>query len=87
MSNGQQPGYLNEVEASHLLTQALPGAIIVHLKREIETESGAGRTARRMFIELSLGEAVQHWQHMGDLIRRAGAMQRESAQADASANL
>jgi hypothetical protein len=40
-----------------------------------------------MFIELSLGEAVQHWQHMGELIRRAGAMQRQSAKADASGNL
>lgn len=87
MSHGQQPAYLTEVEASHLLTQALPGAIMVHLKRELEAESGAGRTARRMFIELSLGEAVQHWQQMGDLIKRAGAMQRESSHADASGNL
>lgn len=91
MSQSQQPGYppgyLTEVEASHLLTQAIPGAIVVHLKREIEIDGGAGRTARRMFIELSLGEAVQHWQHMGDLIKRAGAMQRASANADASGNL
>ena len=87
MSHGQQQGYLTEVEASHLLTQAIPGAIVVHLSRDLETESGDGRTARRMFIELSLGEAVQHWQHMGDLIKRAGAMQRESAQADTSGYL
>ena len=64
MPNKLQPGYLSEVEASHLLTQAIPGAIIVHLKRDIEAE--VGRPARRMFIELSLGEAVQHWQHMGE---------------------
>ena len=40
-----------------------------------------------MFIELSLGEAVQHWQHMGDLIRHAGAMQRDGAHADIANNL
>ncbi len=87
MEDGQRPGYLTEVEASHLLTQAIPGAIVVHLKREIESETGQGRTARRMFIELSLGEAVQHWQHMGDLIRHAGAMQRDGAHADIANNL
>lgn len=87
MAHGVQPGYLTEVEASHLLTQALPGAIVLHLKRELEAEGGPVPSARRMFIELSLGEAVQHWQHMGELIRRAGAMQRQSAQADASGNL
>ena len=87
MSHASQPGYLNEIEASHLLTQAIPGAIMVHLKRELEAEGGAGRPARRMFIELSLGEAVQHWQHMGELIRRAGAMQRLTAAGDSSENL
>ncbi len=79
-------GYLIDIEASHLLTQAIPGAIILHLKRELEAEGGRADPARRMFIELSLGEAVQHWQHMGELIRRAGAMQRQAA-ADSSANL
>lgn len=87
MPNGSQPGYLNEIEASHLLTQALPGAIVLHLKRELEMEGGPAVQSKRMFIELSLGEAVQHWQHMGELIRRAGAMQRQSAKADASGNL
>ena len=60
---------------------------MVHLKRELEAEGGGVGTARRMFIELSLGEAVQHWQHMGELIRRAGAMQRLAARGDASENL
>ena len=87
MSQGSQPGYLNEIEASHLLTQAIPRAIMVHLKRELDAEGGPSAPSRRMFIELSLGEAVQHWQHMGELIRRAGAMQRSSAQADASGNI
>ena len=84
MSHASQPGYFNEIEASHLLTQAIPGAIMVHLKRELEAEAGTARPPRRMFIELSLGEAVQHWQHMGELIRRAGAMQRMTAAGDAS---
>lgn len=79
------PGYLTEVEASHLLTQAIPGAIVLHLKREMDAE--AGRSPRRMFIELSLGEAVQHWQHIGELIRKAGAMERQAPHADAASNL
>ena len=91
MSHSPRPthsaGYLTEVEASHLLVQAIPGAVIVHLKRDLEVEGGPSRPPRRMFIELSLGEAVQHWQHMGDLIQRAGAMQRQSAHADSSENL
>ncbi len=85
MSRVPTPGYLAEVEASHLLTQAIPGAIVVHLKREIEAEGG--RPARRMFIELSLSEAVQHWQHIGELIKKAGAMERQAPHADAATNL
>ena len=84
MSRVPTPGYLTEVEASHLLSQAIPGAIIVHLKREFESEA---RDTRRMFIELSLGEAVQHWQHIGELIRKAGAMERQASHADAASNL
>ena len=75
------PGYLTEQEASHLLTQAIPGAVILHLKREI---NGA---RRRMFIELSLGEAVQHWRQIGELIRKAGAMENRSARVDAATSL
>lgn len=79
------PGYLTEVEASHLLTQAIPGAIVLHLKRDMDAE--AGRAPRRMFIELSLGEAVQHWRHIGELIKKAGAMERQAPHADAASNL
>ncbi|MBV8912940.1 MAG: hypothetical protein JOZ05_07885 [Acetobacteraceae bacterium] len=81
------PGYLAEVEASHLHTQAIPGAIVLHLRREIASEMQAGRPAKRMFIELTLGEAVQHWRAMGELIRRAGALERQSLHADAAPNL
>ncbi len=81
------PGYLAEIEASHLNSQALPGAIVLHLKREIVTEMAAGRPARRMFIELSLGEAVQHWRSLGELIRKAGALERQPPHADAAGNL
>ena len=79
MSNARSaPGCLTEVEASHLLTQAIPGAIVVHLKREMGNAPG-----RRMFIELNLEEAVQHWRHMGELIRKAGALEREAQRVDA----
>ncbi len=87
MSRSPTPGYLTEVEASHLLTQAIPGALVVHLKRDFKDEIEAGRPARRMFIELSLSEAVQHWRQMGDLIREAGAMGRQAGHADAASNL
>ena len=88
MSNSQpSPGYLAEVEASHLHSQAIPGAVVVQLKREIGSELAAGRPARRMFIELSMSEAVQHWRAMGELIRKAGAMERPTAHADSASNL
>ncbi len=79
------PGYLTEVEASHLLTQAIPGAVMLHLKRDMAAEPG--RPMKRMFIELSLGEAVAHWRNMGELIRRAGAMEGVGVKADAAPNL
>jgi len=85
MASEPTPGYLTEVEASHLLTQAIPGAVVVHLKREMAGETG--RAARRMFIELSLSEAVQHWKNVGELIRKAGAMERQAPHADAASNL
>jgi hypothetical protein len=81
MSRVPTPGYLAEVEASHLLTQALPGAIVLHLKREMESET---RPERRMFIELSLGEAVRHWQDVGELIRKAGALERQAPRGTAA---
>ncbi len=80
------PGYLTEVEASHLETQALPGAVVLHLKREIASELSAGRPVRRMFIELSVSEAVQHWRALGRLIRKAGALDQHS-RADSAPNL
>lgn len=86
MSRIPTPGYLAEVEASHLLTQAIPGALVVHLKRDLPDEPSAG-PARRMFIELTLSEAVQHWRQMGDLIREAGALERQAGHADAASNL
>lgn len=77
------PGYITDVEASHLTTQALSGAVVLHLKRELDE----GRPLRRMFIELTLGEALRHWQDIGDMIRVAGAMERSTRHIDASANL
>ena len=77
------PGYLTEVEASHLVTRALPGAVVLQLKRDVE----AGRPPRRMFIELTLGEAVRHWQDVGELIRTAGALEQATRHVDAAANL
>lgn len=84
--SGFSSGYLSEVEASHLSSQALPGAVVVHLRREIGSEQAAGRPTQRMFIELTVSEAVQHWQNMGDLIRKAGAMASQPSHADAAGN-
>ncbi len=68
--------YLASTEASHLATQAGPGVIYIHLRREIESEQAKGRPARRMFIELELGQAIRHWCDLGELIRQAGALER-----------
>lgn len=88
MSSEPISGYLTDVEASHLLTQAIPGAIVLHLKRETVAEPGEpGRSPKRMFIELSLTEAVQHWRHIGELIKKAGAMERQAPHAGAASNL
>ncbi len=73
--DGSPTDYLANVEASHLATQAGPGVIYVHLRRELESEQGKGRPPRRMFIELELGQAVRHWRDLGELIRAAGALE------------
>ena len=71
--------YLADTEATHLDSYALPGAIVLQLRR--------GRPSRSMFIELSVSEAVQHWQMMGDLIRKAGALEQQPSYADSASKL
>ena len=63
------PAYLTDVEASHVLIQAIAGAVIVHLKQE------AGDAPRRMFIELSVSEARRRWHQLGEQILEAEAME------------
>ncbi len=70
-------GYLAEAEASHLSTEAIAGAVIVHLRRDIGAETSAGRPVRQMFVELSISEAVQYWRHLGEVIRFAGAADQQ----------
>jgi hypothetical protein len=78
--HGQGPvDYLAGVEASHLATQAGPGVIYIHLRRDIAAERASGRPVRRMFIELDLGQAVRHWHDLGEMIQQAGALQRTEA--------
>ena len=86
-NSGFSTGYLANSEASHLMSEAMPGALVLHLKRDIPSEVAAGRLPQRMFIELTLGEAVQHWRNVGDLIRRAGALESQPSYADAAGNL
>jgi hypothetical protein len=82
-----RPGYLAEVEASHVTLTALPGAVVMTLKRDMARERKAGRRPRRMFIELSVSEAVQLWRILGADIRKAGALARQPSHVDAAANL
>ncbi len=82
MSEPSHPGYLNESEASHLEAHALPGAIVLQLKRQLETETKSGRPVRRMFIELTVSEAVQHWRAMGEMIRKAGALEQLGSRSE-----
>ncbi len=84
---GFSAGYLADFEASHLMSEAMPGAVVLHLKRDIPTEIAAGRKPQRMFIELTVGEAVQHWRNIGELIRRAGALESQPAHVDSTGNL
>lgn len=85
MSRKLSPGYLVEIEASHLQVQAMPGAVVVQLRRDLVAE--AGQPARQMFIELTLSEAVRHWRDVGELIRRAGALEQATRHVDSAANL
>lgn len=71
----ESSGYLAGAEASQLAAQAGPGVIYIHLRREIASERAQGRPPRRMFIELELGQAIRHWEDLGDLIRQAGALE------------
>lgn len=77
-------GYMAKIEASHLVTQPLPGAVVIKLKRDVPSERALGRAPRIMFVELSLSEAVAHWHHLGEVIRAAGAMVSQPAQADST---
>ena len=85
MSRKLSPGYLAETEASHLAVRAMPGAVVVQLRRDLAPEES--RPPRHMFIELTLSEAVQHWRDVGDLIRRAGALERATRHVDSATNL
>ncbi len=86
-NSGFSASYLADFEASHLMSEAMPGALVLHLKRDIPSETAAGRKPQHMFIELTVGEAVQHWRNIGDLIRRAGALESQPGHADAAGNL
>ena len=86
-NSGFSAGYLADYEASHLMSEAMPGALVLHLKRDVPSEAAAGRKPQRMFIELTIGEALQHWRNVGELIRRAGALERQPSHVDSSGNL
>jgi hypothetical protein len=68
-NSGFSAGYLTDHEASHLMSEAMPGAVVMHLKRDIPGEIAAGR------------------RHIGELIRRAGALESQPAHVDATGNL
>lgn len=55
-------------EASHVSVQAVPGAVFLRLRRE-----RADGTARRMFVELTMGEAVGLRRELDDVIGAAAA--------------
>lgn len=80
------PGYLAEVEASHVTTQSIPGAIVVELVRDLPAERAAGRKPRRMMVELSVSEAVALHRMIGHHIRRAGALAMQPSGIDAAPN-
>jgi len=57
-----------DTEASHLSVQAVPGAVFLRLRRE--RQDG---TVRRMFVELTVGEAVTLRRELDEVIAAAAA--------------
>jgi hypothetical protein len=57
----------SQAEASHVSVNAVPGAVFVRLRREQENE-----VVRRMFIELSVEEAVSLIEQLSAAIGTAG---------------
>ena len=80
-------GYLTEIEASHLTTQSIPAGVVVHLRRELPGETAQGRPVRRMFVELTISEAVEFWRNLGETIRAAGAKGQQASHVDAVTSL
>ncbi len=78
------PGYLRDVEATHLGLQALPGALMVYLVRNFASEKAQGAQHRAMFVELSLGEAMAFHALTGDMIRAAIALEHKSGTKDSA---
>lgn len=57
-----------DTEASHISVQAVPGAVFVRLRRE-----RADGSARRMFVELTIGEAISLRRELDSVIGAAAA--------------
>lgn len=57
-----------DTEANALSVQAVPGAVFLRLKRE-----RADGTARRMFVELTVGQAVALRQELDSVISVSAA--------------
>lgn len=57
-----------DTEASHISVQAVPGAVFLRLRRE-----RADGTTRRMFVELTVGEAVALRRELDSVIGTAAA--------------
>lgn len=57
-----------DTEASHISVQAVPGAVFLRLRRE-RTDG----TIRRMFVELTVGEAVALRRELDSVIGASAA--------------
>ncbi len=84
MTRPARPPSLHDTEASHATLKAIPGSVVVQLLRDMESERHAGQPCRRMFIELSLSEALEHHRKLGLVIAQAGAMGSSTPGKDAA---
>lgn len=62
----QTPTIDSDAEASHVSIQPTPGAVFLRLRRE-----RGGRATRRMFVEMTVGEAIALRRELDESIRVA----------------
>lgn len=80
-------GYTQEAEGTHLTVRAAPGVVFVAIKRAFEGEQADGLPVRRMFVEMSVGEAHVYRRTLDAAIGIAAASAGQPSGLDGGAHL